>query len=88
MSNGAATNVRLSETMHVYDPMDRPTRRDIAYFEPSTQTPLGDGQSTKLIGYSDASDIILLVDDNGRVTQTTYDSTLEPHETTDPKATR
>jgi RHS repeat-associated protein len=71
---GGVGNVRLSETFYVYDEMDRRIIVDDAFFDVATQLPIDDGWSTTMFGYSDNSQLIDTLDDNGWPTVTTYDT--------------
>jgi RHS repeat-associated protein len=85
---GPGGNVRLSSITQSYDPMNRPTRRDVEHFDLETQASIGDGMSTTLYEYNAASLPTRVTDDNGRVTETRYDSLLEVSETIDAKGNR
>jgi RHS repeat-associated protein len=82
---GSLNNVRLSEVTHQYDDADRPLRDDSAFFSPSSQAPIGDGFSSLVYTYSPAGGVLTVTDDNGHVTQTEYDTTLEVSRTVDPR---
>lgn len=71
---GDAGNVRLSETATTYDPMDRVTREDEAFFDPSTQLPIDDGNRTQTFVYSAASQLVVETDDRGYATLRAYDT--------------
>ncbi len=75
---GGVGNVRLSETAHVYDPMDRLTRAEAEFFDTETQTPLQGGQqlgkSISTTEWSDNSQVLRVVNDNLHQTLSTYDT--------------
>lgn len=82
---GGAGNVRLLQIDGTFDEMDRLTVRDRQFFDPRTQAPLGDGTSTTRVEYSDTSQIVRVVDDNGRETRVTYDTANRGRTLTDAK---
>ncbi|NKB23866.1 MAG: hypothetical protein GKR87_05710 [Kiritimatiellae bacterium] len=55
---GGGNNVRLSETAHIYDNLDRRIRTETEFFDSNTQLPKGDGQSITEMEHSDASQVI------------------------------
>lgn len=71
---GGQQNVRLSEVAYQFDPMDREELREAAFFNPATQEPIGDGKSTVQTFYSDNSQVIRVVNDNGHATLIAYDT--------------
>lgn len=71
---GSTGNVRLSEILHQYDSMDRLIRSDTKHFVTTSQTPIGSGQSTQEMAYTDSSRLRGAVDDSGHQTTCTYDS--------------
>lgn len=82
---GDAGNVLLSETSNTYDAMDRLTQSDDEHFDTSNGTPLGDGQSSSYVAYSNTSQVLLTVDDNNHATTYEYDTALRLKRTTDAK---
>ncbi|UCC29379.1 MAG: hypothetical protein JSU86_14400 [Phycisphaerales bacterium] len=82
---GGAGNVRLHEAAYAYDPMDRLTRTEIEFFDTDTQIPIDDGKSITQTFYSDSSQVIRGVDDNGHETLTTYDTANRRSLVTDQK---
>ena len=86
---GDVNNVRLSELNYEYDTINRLTRLTVAFFDPNTQSPLTvDGNSITDIYYSNNSQVIRKVDDNGNQTHYEYDTANRLSETTDAKGTR
>lgn len=71
---GSFDNVRLSETSMMFDFMDRQILHSVAFFKPATQEPIGDGVSTTQTVYSDNSQVVKMIDDNGNETRTVYDT--------------
>lgn len=82
---GGDQNVRLSETVRAYDPIDRLFRTETAFFDPTTQAPIGDGLSVGETFYSDNSQIIRVVNDNNHTTLTAYDTANRRSLVTDAK---
>lgn len=83
---GSAGNIRLSERTDSFDAMDRQTRSDVAFFNTITQVLIGDGLATTQMFYSDNSQIIRVIDDNGHQTQTSYDTANRRRVVLDAKA--
>jgi YD repeat-containing protein len=71
---GNAGNVRLFEQNFTFDAMSRLVRRDIAHFDPASQTPIGDGQSTTEWTYTPNSTLLSQTGDRGFATRYTYDA--------------
>lgn len=86
---GAGGNVRLSETLYVYDAMDRRTRTEVSFFDTLSQNDLPGGQqagkSIHALEYSHNSQVIRAVDDNGHETLTAYDTVNRRSQVTDAK---
>ena len=86
---GSAGNVRLFETIYVYDAMDRLIRTEVAFFDTDTQTPLQGGQqagkSITRTDYSDNSQVIRTENDNLHQTATVYDTAHRASVVTDHK---
>jgi YD repeat-containing protein len=82
---GTAGNVRLQESRMEYDSMDRAVRQEAAFFVASTGMPLGDGWQTTTTAYSDNSQIIRVINDNGHQTSTVYDTANRAVRVTDHK---
>lgn len=82
---GDSNNVRLSETVYVYDEMDRQIRTEVAFFDIDTQVPIDDGTATTQMFYNDNSQIIRIVDDNNHETRTSYDTANRQKVVTDAK---
>lgn len=82
---GGAANVRLFETTHIYDAMDRLTQTDAGFFDPVTQSPIGDGAATTVHVYTDNSQILSVTDDNSNVLTYEYDSANRQSSRTDAK---
>jgi YD repeat-containing protein len=66
-------NVPLSEMATTYDEANRSVQQDVAFFDPVSGAPIGDGVSTTRTYYNEASQIIRVEDDNGHGTDTSYD---------------
>ena len=87
---GSAGNVQLSETTYAYDPEDRATQVDVAFFDaagapiniPGDSTP---GLSRTTIAYSDNSQILSVTDDGDNKTTAIYDTANRRSVITDPK---
>jgi RHS repeat-associated protein len=81
---GSASNVRLGEDTYGYDPLNRLTIQGQKFFD-SAQNPLTDGESTTQYVYSDASQVIEIVDDNSQSYSCIYDSANRRSVCTDAK---
>jgi len=81
--SGGSGNVRLYEETHTLDPMDRETREDVAFFDTTTQTAIGDGFKTTLTEYNDLGKPTRMVDDNNHDERIAYDSTNQEATFTD-----
>ncbi|NKB23503.1 MAG: hypothetical protein GKR87_03805 [Kiritimatiellae bacterium] len=62
---GGLSNVRLSETVYIYDNLDRRIRTETEFFDLATQLAIGDGKSISATEYSDFSQVIRTINDNG-----------------------
>ncbi len=82
---GSAANVRLSGATRLYDAMNRLIQKQDAFFNPETQVPIGDGQATRTMVYSDNSQPIQVVDDNNHTNTTAYDTANRLSLSTDAK---
>ena len=71
---GGVGNVRLAETVYTYDALDRVTRVDAAFFDPTTQAPIMDGAATTLTQYSDNSQVLAVTNDNNHTSFSVYDT--------------
>ena len=71
---GNTNNVRLREAQYQYDPMNRLTRQDKAFFETATQSPIAGGTASTRIEYSGTSQIIRLINANGHTNTIAYDT--------------
>jgi YD repeat-containing protein len=69
-----AANVLLAQTSLTYDNLDRPTRRDDAFFDLTTGSPIGSGQSVTTVTYSDTDDVTSWTDARGNTTLLAYDT--------------
>ncbi len=78
-------NVRLSEATLVYDDIDRLTQTQTAFFDTKTQTALTDGLSAIVTSYSDNSQVLSVVNDNGHETLIAYDTANRRKVVTDAK---
>jgi len=82
---GSAGNLRLAEVMWEWDEGNRPTRREVAFFNPANQTDIGDGESATTFVWSDSSQIESVTDDNLNVTAYSYDTAERLKVVTDAK---
>lgn len=82
---GSAGNVRLSQISYSYDAEDRRTVSDAAFFDPTTQTNIGNGHAITSIAYSDTSQVLTNIDADGNATVTLYDTANRVSMVTDPK---
>jgi RHS repeat-associated protein len=82
---GSAGNTRLAEARFGFDAMNRPVRKDLLFFDPATQTPVGDGLATTLTFYSDNSQVVATVDDNNQTNSVVYDTANRQSLTLDAK---
>jgi RHS repeat-associated protein len=85
---GTAGNVRLSESTHVHDAMDRIVQRADQFFDTKTQTPILEGQtpdglSVTTVTWSDTSQAIVLTNDNLHAVTIEYDSANRPSQVVD-----
>jgi RHS repeat-associated protein len=80
---GSAGNVRLSEITYIYDPMDRLTNTDVAFFDPATQATIHGGHSITRTIYSDNSQVLRVINDNNHTNSTAYDTAYRPSLTAD-----
>ena len=71
---GGTNNVRLYELAMSYDALNRLTNSTTDYFDPLTQAPIGDGLVGSRREYSDCSQVLRVIDDNGQATRTVYDT--------------
>ncbi|MHC4500024.1 MAG: hypothetical protein ACYS21_13025, partial [Planctomycetota bacterium] len=78
-------NVRLYESSYEYDSLNRLTSSVVSFFDPNTQTPIGDGNSVTQFFYSDNSQIIKVADDRGSETRCEYDTANRRSLVTDAK---
>ena len=82
---GSVDNVRLSDTTYTYDAMDRLVREDAGFFDTESQDDINDGVAVTLTEYSDSSQVVRVVDDNGHETLTSYDTANRTRLVTDAK---
>ena len=82
---GGGSNVRLAETLRLYDAMDRQIRTRGFFFDTETGARIGDGLSVTEIRYSDYSQIVAITDDNGNITALGYDTANRLATTVDAK---
>jgi len=83
--DGSAGNARLAQVMWEWDEENRPTRREVAFFNPANQTDIGDGESVTTFVWSDSSQIESVTDDNLNVTAYSYDTAQRLKVVTDAK---
>ena len=67
-------NVRLSEWRGKYDGQNRLTQSQALFFNPATQSPIGDGVSLTTYTYAPNGQCLSRTDDNGRTTSYGYDT--------------
>jgi YD repeat-containing protein len=84
-SPGSAGNLRLSESRFEYDGHDRLSRERNSFFDPTTQAPYSDGESTLSFTYAPNGLLRSETDDNGNITRYAYDTANRLTTITDPK---
>jgi YD repeat-containing protein len=72
-TSGAA-NVLLAQTAFTYDNLNRVTQSASAFFDLTTGSPVGSGQSITSITYSDLGGVTSLTDPRGNPTRAVYDN--------------
>ena len=82
---GGTGNVRLSEMSFTYDAMDRPVVQEEAFFALGTQESIDDGVVTKRVVFSDTSQVLRVIDDNGNEWRQSYDTANRLNRSEDPK---
>jgi YD repeat-containing protein len=82
---GTSSNVRLADTRHEYDSLNRLTRTVDSFFDIFTQTPLTDGESVTTFTYAPNGACTSSTDDKGHTTRYTYDPAGRLASRTDPK---
>jgi YD repeat-containing protein len=82
---GSAGNLRHEEWHWTYDGRDQCIEVSESLFNPATQTPLGKGKATTQIAFAQNGECSNTRDDNGHVTQFTYDSVGQLASVIDPK---
>jgi YD repeat-containing protein len=82
---GSSLNVRLSQTAFRYDAMDRLVTNDQAFFDETTQAPIGSGHAITRTVYSDNSQVLTNFDANTNATVTVYDTAARPSVVVDAK---
>lgn len=83
---GDSGNVKLAQARFEYDLMDRRIAATNLHFDPNKHGhAIGDGESRTDIFYSDASQVIMTVDDNGHEVFTEYDTANRAVTITDAK---
>ncbi|MFO0983632.1 MAG: DUF6531 domain-containing protein [Planctomycetota bacterium] len=71
---GSGSTIRLWEAAATFDAVDRLTEQKVAFFDPATQQPIGDGQATTTWEYDDRSLVVRVVDDNGHQSLFAHDA--------------
>ncbi len=82
---GTKGNIRLAESRHDYDVLDRCVTVHDLLFDPATQAPIGDGECTTRIAFALCGQCASITDDLGRVTTCTYDTVGWPASRTTPQ---
>jgi len=82
---GAGGSIRLHAVDYTYDEVDRLVQSDVHFFDPATQTAIGDGFSTSKWRWDEDGRFSSLEDDNGNVTGCQYDSVRRKSLITDGK---
>ncbi len=85
---GGAANIRLEEWAYSFDAMDRIIQSTKFFFDTESQSPIADGESIHLVEYSDSSQVLRVVNDNGHQATTTYDTANRQSVVTDHKGNR
>ncbi len=80
--------VLLFEQVFSYDAADRMTGEQVRHFDPTTGTPIGDGNSTATHTYDGPSLLAQSVDDRGNATTYTYDTAHRQRTEQDAKGNR
>ncbi len=81
---GAAGNVVLNDVRFQYDALGRLVRTESKFFDSETGAPIGGGTVPAEIGYSDASEIVRLVDGRGNIESRSFDTAGRLRRVTDP----
>jgi RHS repeat-associated protein len=76
-------NIRLSETNFAYDEINRNYQKEDAFFNPATQLPYLDGQSTTQYFYDKNSRLAKVIDDNNHQILYEYDGADRQKKTID-----
>src|SRR5690606_16033887 len=77
-------NTLLERETTVYDALNRPTVTNRAHFDPATQTPIGDGESTTTLVYDGESRLVREIDDNGNEIAYDFDAAGRRSKIVDP----
>jgi YD repeat-containing protein len=78
-----AANTLLAQTYFTYDNLNRVTQSSASFFDLTTGSPIGSGQSITSIAYSDLGGATSLTDARGNVTRFVYDTVGRPASVTD-----
>ncbi|NOS72427.1 MAG: hypothetical protein HOP33_21210, partial [Verrucomicrobia bacterium] len=71
---GGAGNLRYHEWRWRYDALDQCVEARTAFFDPATQSPIGDGASVTTFSNAPNGQLVSVTDDLGRVTTFAYDT--------------
>src|SRR5262249_413734 len=82
---GPTNNVRLFERSFVFDPMNRLTGTETAFFNPTNQAPIGSGLAARGYAYSDNSQLVRVTNENNHVPSFAYDTANRRQLVTDAK---
>ena len=85
---GSASNLRYHEWRWNYDALDLLSSSHGAFFDPATQAPIGDGESTHTFSYAPNGLLLSETDDNGNTTRYAYDTANRLSTVTDAKSNR
>jgi cysteine-rich repeat protein/YD repeat-containing protein len=81
---GSAGNVRLYQETILFDDMDRPTERSVAFFDPVTQLPISDGVSSDFNDWTHVWMYFRSTNDNGHALTVERDTANRVATVTDP----
>lgn len=85
---GSARNLPYHEWRWRYNSRDLPVISRELHFDPDTQAPIGDGESTHTFTYAPNGQLLSETDDNGHTTRYSYDTVGRLQIITDPRTNR
>ena len=80
---GSAGNVRLAESSCQYDALDRCVSAQDLFFNPATQSPIGNGRALTTFAYAPNGECVSVTDTLGHTTTYGYDTACRPVSITD-----